>query len=78
VQSDRLPVAAVAAAPQIEEPDLKPMRIGFGYYFERQRVQGDGAEGEYITVRRACAPPGVPEVCYLPQTQRASRPVWRE
>ena len=78
VQSDRMPIPAVAAAPQIEEPDLKPTRIGFGYYFERQRVQGDATEGEYITVRRACAPPGMPDVCYLPPTQRASRPVWRE
>jgi hypothetical protein len=78
VQSDRIPVPAVAVAPQMEEPDLKPTRIGFGYYFERQRVQGDGTEGEYITVRRACSPPGMPEVCYLPPTQRASRPVWRE
>jgi hypothetical protein len=78
VQSDRMPIPAVAAAPQMEEPDLKPTRIGFGYYFERQRVQGDGTEGEYITVRRACSPPGMPEICYLPPTQRASRPVWRE
>src|SRR5687767_10889760 len=42
VQSDRIPIPTVAAASQADEPDLKPTRIGFGYYFERQRVQGDG------------------------------------
>jgi hypothetical protein len=78
VQSDRTPVPVVAAIPQMEEPDRKPTRIGFGYYFERQRVQGDGTEGECIAVRRACSPPGMPEVCHLPPTHRASRPVWRE
>jgi hypothetical protein len=78
VQSDRIPIPTLTAAPQIEEPDLKPTRIGAGYYFERQRVQGDGIEGEYVTVRHACIPPNMPEVCYLPQSQRASRPVGRE
>jgi hypothetical protein len=78
VPSDRIPMPAVIAASQVEEPDLKTARVGFGYYFERQRVQGDGAEGEYITVRRACSPPSMPEVCYLPPTQRAGRPIWRE
>ena len=78
VQSDRIPIPPVTAAPQIEEPDLKPTRIGSGYYFERQRVQGDSIEGEYATVRRACVPPNMPEVCYLPQIQRVSRPVVRE
>ena len=78
VQSDRIPIPPVTAAPQIEEPDLKPTRIGTGYYFERLRVQGDSIDGEYVTVRRACAPPNMPEVCYLPQSQRASRPVERE
>lgn len=78
VQSDRIPILPVTAAAQIEEPDLKPMRVGFGYYFERQRVQGDGVEGDYVTVRRACVPPNMPEVCYLPQSQRGSRAVERE
>jgi hypothetical protein len=78
VQSDRIPIPPVTTASQIEEPDLKPARIGSGYYFERQRVQGDGVEGEYVTVRNACAPPNMPEVCYLPQSQRVSRPVERE
>jgi hypothetical protein len=78
VQSDRIPIPPVTAASQIEEPDLKPTRIGSGYYFERQREQGDGIEGEYITVRRACVSPNMPEVCYLPQSQRIGRPVWRD
>ena len=78
VQSDRIPIPLVTAAPQIEEPDLKPTRIGSGYYFERLRVQGDSIDGEYVTVRRACVPPNMPEVCYLPQSQRVSRPVERE
>ena len=78
VQSDRIPIPPVAAAPQIEEPDAKPTRIGSGYYFERLRVQGDSIEGDYVTVRRACVPPNMPEVCYLPQSQRVSRPVERE
>jgi len=78
VQSDRIPIPTATAASQADEPDLKPTRIGHGYYFERQRVQGDGTEGEYVTVRRTCAPPGMPEVCYLPPSQRAGRPVWRE
>ena len=78
VQSDRIPIPLVTAAPQIEEPDLKPTRIGSGYYFERLRVQGDSIEGDYVTVRRACVPPNMPEVCYLPQSQRVSRPVERE
>jgi len=76
MQSDRIPIPPVTAASQIEE--LKPMRIGFGYYFERQRAQGDGVEGEYVMVRRACVPPNMPEVCYLPQSQRGSRAVERE
>jgi len=78
VQSDRIPIPSVTAAPQIEEPDLKPTRIGSGYYFERLRVQGDGIEGGYVTMRHACVPPNMPEVCYLPQGQRVSRPVERE
>ena len=78
VQSDRIPIPPVTAALQIEEPDLKPTRIGSGYYFERLRVQGDSIEGDYVTVRRACVPPNMPEVCYLPQSQRVSRPVERE
>ena len=78
VQSDRIPIPPVTAASQIEEPDLKPTRIGSGYYFERLRVQGDGVEGGYVAVRRACVPPNMPEVCYLPQSQRVSRPVERE
>ena len=78
VQSDRIPIPPVTAASQIEEPDLKPTRIGSGYYFERLRVQGDSIEGDYVTVRRACVPPNMPEVCYLPQSQRVSRPVERE
>ena len=78
VQSDRIPIAPVTATLQIEEPDLKPTRIGSGYYFERLRVQGDSIEGDYVTVRRACVPPNMPEVCYLPQSQRVSRPVERE
>jgi len=78
VQSDRIPIPPVAAALQIEEPDVKPTRIGSGYYFERLRVQGDSIEGDYLTVRRACVPPNMPEVCYLPQSQRVSRPVERE
>ena len=78
VQSDRIPIPPVTAASQIEEPDLKPTRIGFGYYHERLRVQGDSIEDEYATVRRACVPPNMPEVCYLPQSQRVSRPVQRE
>jgi len=78
VQSDRIPIPLVTAAPQIEEPDLKPTRIGSGYYLERLRVQGDSIDGEYVTVRRACVPPNMPEVCYLPQSQRVSRPVERE
>jgi len=78
VQSDRIPIPPVTAASQIEEPDLKPTRIGSGYYFERLRVQGDSIEGDYVTVRRACGPPNMPEVCYLPQSQRVSRPVERE
>ena len=45
VQSDRIPIPPVTAASQIEEPDLKPTRIGSGYYFERLRVQGDSVEG---------------------------------
>jgi hypothetical protein len=77
VQSDRIPIPPVTAASQIEEPDLKPTRIGSGYYFERLRVQGD-SEGGYVTVRRDCVPPNMPEVCYLPQSQRVSRPVERE
>ena len=77
VQSDRIPIPPVTAASQIEEPDLKPTRIGFGYYFERLRVQGDSIENEYVTVRRACVPPNMPEVCYLPQSHRVSRPVER-
>ena len=51
VQSDRIPIPPVTAASQIEEPDLKPTRIGSGYYFERLRVQGDSVEGGYVTVR---------------------------
>ena len=78
VQSDRIPIPPVTAAPLIEELDLKPTRIGSGYYFERLRVQGDSIEGDYVTVRRACGPPNMPEVCYLPQSQRVSRPVERE
>ena len=78
VQSDRIPIPPVTAAPQIEELDLKPTRIGSGHYFERLRVQGDSVEGEDVTVRRACVPPNMPEVCYLPQSQRVSRPVERE
>ena len=78
VQSDRIPILPVTAAPQIEEPDLKPTRIGSGHYFERLLVQGDSIEGEYVTVRRACVPPNMPEVCYLPQSQRVSRTVERE
>ena len=78
VQSDQIPIPPVAAAPQIEEPDVKPTRIGSGYYFERLRVQGDSIEDDYVTVRRACVPPNMPEVCYLPQSQRVSRPVERE
>ena len=78
VQSDRIPIPPVTAASQIEEPDLKPTRIGSGYYLERLRVQGDSIDGEYVTVRRACVPPNMPEVCYLPQSQRVSRPVERE
>jgi hypothetical protein len=78
VQSDRIPIPPVTAAHQFEEPDLKPTRIGSGYYFERLRVQGDSIEGEDVTVRRACVPPNMPEVCYLPQSQRVSRPVERE
>ena len=78
VQSDRIPIPPVTAATQIEEPDLKPTRIGSGHYFERLLVQGDSIEGEYVTVRRACVPPNMPEVCYLPQSQRVSRPVERE
>jgi hypothetical protein len=78
VQSDRIPIPPVTAAVQIEEPDLKPTRIGSGYYFERLRVQGDSIEVDYVTVRRACGPPNMPEVCYLPQSQRVSRPVERE
>ena len=78
VQSDRIPIPPVTAAPQIEELDLKPTRIGSGYYFERLRVQGDSVEGGYVTVRRDCVPPNMPEVCYLPQSQRVSRPVERE
>ena len=78
VQSDRIPIPPVTAASQIEEPDLKPTRIGSGYYFERLRVQGDSVEGGYVTVRRDCVPPNMPEVCYLPQSQRVSRPVERE
>jgi hypothetical protein len=78
VQSDRIPVPFVTVAAQVEEPDPKPTRMGFGYYFERQRVQGDATEGEYVTVRRACAPPSMPEVCYLPPGQRVGRPLWRD
>ena len=78
VQSDRIPIPPVTAASQIEEPDLKPTRIGFGYYFVRLRVQGDSSEDEYVTVRRACVPPNMPEVCYLPQSQRVSGAVGRE
>ena len=78
VQSDRIPIPPVTAAVQIEEPDAKPTRIGSGYYLERLRVQGDSIDGEYVTVRRACVPPNMPEVCYLPQSQRVSRPVERE
>ena len=78
VQSDRIPIPPVTAAAQVDEPYVKPTRIGFGYYFERLRVQGDGAEGEYVLVRRACVPPNMPEVCYLPQDQRPSRAVARE
>src|SRR5262245_5883861 len=32
VQSDRIPIPPVTGASQIEEPDLKPTRIGSGYY----------------------------------------------
>ena len=78
VQSDRIPIPPVTAAPKIEEPDLKPTRISSGYYFERLRVQGDSIEGDYVMVRRACGPLNMPEVCYLPQSQRVSRPVERE
>jgi hypothetical protein len=78
VPSDRIPIPPVTVAAQIQEPDLKPTRIGSGYYFERLRVQGDSIEGDYVTVRRACVPPNMPEVCYLPQSQRVSRPVERE
>ena len=78
VQSDRIPILPVAAAVQTEEPEIKPTRVGSGYYFERLRAQGDGIEGESVMVRRACVPPNMPEVCYLPQSQRVGRPVIRE
>ena len=78
VQSDRIPIPPMIAAAPVDEPSVKPTRIGFGFYFERLRVQGDASEGEYVLVRRACAPPNMPEVCYLPQDLRPSRALARE
>jgi hypothetical protein len=77
VPSDRILIPlAVADAPRNQAPDRRTTQTA-GYYLERLRVQGD-SEGEFVFVRRACVPPNMPEVCYLPQEQRLNRLVDRE
>lgn len=50
-----------------------------GFYYELVRVQGDGEEGQYALLERACVPKlDMPEPCFLPERERQKFPLRRE
>jgi hypothetical protein len=51
--------------------------FGRGYYTEKVVEQGDAGEVKYRYVRRACTPPHMVDVCYMPTENRRSVVVQR-